>query len=85
MSWRTQITLTDEQYARLRALSEDTGLSMSELVRRALDRMYVRGAVEAIDESFGVWKGRRFTGAEYVERLRRGLGRRLRDVGGGDR
>ncbi len=40
MSHRTQITLTDKQYARLRAESEQTGLGLSELVRRAVDTSY---------------------------------------------
>jgi hypothetical protein len=31
-----------------------------------------------INGSFGAWRGRRFTGAKYVDRLRKGLGRRLR-------
>jgi hypothetical protein len=38
MSHRTQITLTDEQYERLRAESRETGLGLAEQVRRAVDR-----------------------------------------------
>jgi len=85
MSVRTQITLDDEQHRRLRAMSEDSGLSMSELVRRALDRTYAKRGVDAVRASFGAWKGRNFDGESYVESLRTGLDRRLRSVGGGGR
>jgi hypothetical protein len=85
MARRTQITITDEQHARLQTLSEETGLSMSELVRQALDRAYAGRGSEALEVSFGSWKGRRFNGEGYVERLRGGLGQRLRKLGGGAR
>lgn len=81
MSHRTQITLSDEEYARLKRESERTGLSLAELVRQALHRTY--GAVDAdvrekaIEESFGAWDRSGETGERYVEALRRGLDRRL--------
>ena len=77
MSRRTQITLSDEQYLRLTTLSRESGLSLSELIRRAVDRSYAAGRA-GLQASFGAWAGRRIDGEEYVERLRRGLGRRLR-------
>ena len=40
MAHRTQIVLTDAQYARLRDESERTGLALAELVRRAIDLHY---------------------------------------------
>ena len=81
MSHRTQITLTDEQYDRLRRESEQTGLGLAELVRRAVDQCY-RAANEddltrALDESFGSWTDREFDGFSYVDNLRRGMARRL--------
>jgi hypothetical protein len=82
MARRTQITLDEDQYRTLQAMSHETGLSMSELIRRAVDRTYVVGAKAAFDESFGAWKGRRLSGAEYVERTRRGLGARLENLDG---
>jgi ribbon-helix-helix protein len=85
MARRTQITLTEEQYERLTTLSEQTGVSLAELIRRAVDRTYAAGAAEALDESFGAWKGRRGDGAAYVERMRTGLAARLDRVGGGAR
>ncbi len=77
MSHRTQITLTEEQYSRLLTLSGETGLSLSELMRRALDRTYSGRGLQALAESFGAWSGRPLDGQAYVERLRRGLAARL--------
>lgn len=76
MSHRAQVTLTDEQYARLCEEARRTGLSFAELVRRAVDRAYpapAPGDLEAaLADSFGAWKDRDFDGEEYVERIRRG-------------
>jgi hypothetical protein len=83
MSHRTQITLTDEQYERLRAESQETGLGLAELVRRAVDRTY--GAADrdalraALDDSFGSWSGEE-DGAGYVDALRRGMEHRLTET-----
>ena len=86
MSHRTQITLTDDQYALLKRESKRTGLGLAELIRRAVMRTYGRGKPrdrDGFDASFGAWKRRDFDGAEYVERIRGpGLGYRLeRDYG----
>ena len=40
MAHRTQITLTNEQYVLLRQRSSRSGASISELLRRAVDRSY---------------------------------------------
>ena len=81
MSHRTQITLTDAQYARLREESRRSGLGLAALVRRALERHYGPApAVEvlaALDASFASWADRDFDGASYVEGRRRGMSRRL--------
>jgi hypothetical protein len=81
MSHRTQITLTDAQYARLREESERTGIGLAELVRRAVATVYGgsarRDALEVLDTSFGAWRGRTLDGEAYVEELRRGMARRL--------
>jgi len=78
VSHRTQITLTDGQYARLKRESEITGLGLAELVRRSLSatyRMHSTDRAAGLEESFGAWGGRDFDGEEYVERIRRpGLG-----------
>ncbi len=82
MSHRAQVTLTDEQYARLCEEARRTGLSFAELVRRAIEGSFADGPsteerLQALHESFGAWKDRDFDGEEYVERLRRGMARRL--------
>ena len=82
----TDIRLGEEQYRQLESESRRSGLSVEELVRRAVDRMYCPSAgverVRALAESFGAWRGEgedepAGDGAAYVERLRAGLGRRL--------
>lgn len=79
---RTQITLTDAQYARLRDESTRTGQSLAELIRRALDERYEALSdserLRLLDSAFSAWGKRAETGAEYVERIRSGTGRRLR-------
>jgi hypothetical protein len=80
MSHRTQITLTDAQYARLKRESERTGVGLAELIRRAVALAYGSGrpsSGEGIEASFGAWSDRDFDGEAYVDSLRRGLGRRL--------
>ena len=81
MGHRTQIILTDQQYARLLRESERTGVSLAELVRRAVDATFPdvapEDALERLDRSFGSWRDRDFDGAAYVEGLRRGMSRRL--------
>lgn len=88
MSHRTQITLTDEQYARLKDESSRSGVGLAELVRRAIDGRYGTGtrdvdeAVAALDATFGLWKDRDLDSVEYVRSLRGpGVGYRLRELG----
>jgi hypothetical protein len=79
---RTQITLTDMQYATLRDESKRSGLSLAELIRRAVDERYQAPStaerLRLLDAAFGGWTGRDESGAEYVERIRSGTRRRLR-------
>jgi hypothetical protein len=59
MSRKTQITLTDRQHAFLLAESSRTGLSLAELVRRAIDGTYrpqVRPRVRGYEISAALWK-----------------------------
>ena len=59
MSRKTQMTLTDRQHEFLVGESWRTGLSMAELVRRALDNEYRQGSrrrVRGFAVSAGVWK-----------------------------
>jgi hypothetical protein len=59
MGRRTHVMLTDEQHAFLRDESARTGLSIGELVRRALDYAYRpdgRRRVGGFEVALGVWK-----------------------------
>lgn len=78
---RTQISLTDAQYERLRSESASSGHSLAELIRRALDERYgtVSGAdrLKLMDSAFGGWIDHEEDGAAFVERVRTGTARRL--------
>lgn len=84
MGHRTQITLTEEQYDRLRRESERSGLSLAELVRRAVDRSHGsathRELLDALDASFGSWAELDLDGEGYVDALRQGMARRLSEA-----
>ncbi len=59
MSRKTQLTLTDRQHAYLIGESIRTGLSMAELMRRAIDKVYrpeLRPKVPGFELSLGLWK-----------------------------
>jgi hypothetical protein len=81
---RTQITLTDAQYVRLRDESARSGHSLAELVRRALDERYEvvsrPDRLRLFDSAFGAWAHRDEGGAAFVERVRSGTARRLRST-----
>jgi hypothetical protein len=80
---RTQIYLTDEEATALKRASKKSGLSMSDLIRTAVDEKFLSGEmtpadrIRAVEESFGAWKDRTETGEEYVERIRSGRLARL--------
>jgi hypothetical protein len=59
MSRKTQITLEDGQHELLKAEAAVAGVSMAELIRRAVDHVYrpwVRPRVRGYEVSVGVWK-----------------------------
>lgn len=82
---RTQIYLTDDEVALLDAEATRLGATRSELIRRAIRAQY--GSMDAASRrnallaSAGVWKGRTFTGSEYVEAIRGDLNKRLKRLG----
>ncbi len=82
---RTQIMLTDAQYTRLREESAQSGRSLAELVRQALDARYEpvpkADRLRLLDSAFGGWRGRSEDGGEFVERVRTGTARRLQAHG----
>jgi predicted transcriptional regulator len=82
---RTQIYLGDEELELLDRVARATGASRSELIRRAVRSTFgERSKVEklrALEASAGSWRGRPFTGAEYVTAIRGDLNERLRRLG----
>jgi Ribbon-helix-helix domain len=82
MSHRTQITLTDAQYKQLKERSMRTGVGIAELIRQALAGSATIAspgdAADALARTSGAWSRRDYDGRQYVERTRRGLGRKLR-------
>jgi hypothetical protein len=82
MSQKTQIVLHDRQHAFLRDEADRTGLSMAELIRRAVDTVYrpeTRQRHRGLEVQVGVWRapdaamvGRRAPSPGVMERLRRG-------------
>lgn len=82
---RTQITLTDEELELLDRAAQATGASRSELIRRAIQTAYgSRSKTErtvALKRSAGAWRGREFTGADYVDAIRGNLDDRLSELG----
>jgi len=59
MGRRFQVTLDDRQHLYLRDEAERTGLSMAELLRRAVDatyRPYSRYRARGVELSVGVWR-----------------------------
>jgi hypothetical protein len=59
VSRKTQITLEDKQHELLKAEAAIAGVSMAELIRRAVDRVYrpwTRPTVRGYEVNFGVWK-----------------------------
>lgn len=73
---RTQIYLTDEEWKALQEARQKEGVSMSALIRQAIDEYYLKrrpGAFrKALAEVAGMWADREDLGSteEYVRNLR---------------
>ena len=82
---RTQIYLGEEELELLDRVGRATGASRSELIRRAVRSTFGEKTkdekLRALEASAGSWRGRRFTGAEYVDAIRGDLNERLRLLG----
>jgi hypothetical protein len=78
---RTQIYLRIEELELLDRVARATGASRSELVRRAVRSTFGQPTkadkLLALDASAGSWRGRSFTGSEYVDSARGDLDERL--------
>ena len=82
---RTQVYLSADELELLDRVARETGASRSELIRRAVRSTFGEKTkaerLRALQASAGSWKGRRFTGSEYVDARRGDLNERLREVG----
>jgi Ribbon-helix-helix protein, copG family len=83
---RTQIYLGEDELELLDRASQETGASRSELIRRAVRSTFGRESKEeklsGLHASAGSWRGRRRSGAEYVDAMRGGdLNERLGRLG----
>lgn len=71
---RTQIHLGDAEIKLLDAVAASSGASRSELIRRAIRAQYGTAdraeRLAGLRRSGGSWRGRSYTGAEYVEAIR---------------
>jgi Arc/MetJ-type ribon-helix-helix transcriptional regulator len=82
---RTQIYLGEEELELLDRVARATGASRSELIRRAVRSTFGERTkaekLRALEASAGSWRGRRFTGADYVDTIRSDLNQRPRRLG----
>jgi hypothetical protein len=82
---RTQVYLGTEELELLDRASRVAGASRSELIRRAIREAFGASSKtdrgRALAASAGSWRGRSFTGAEYVDAVRGDLNDRLRRLG----
>jgi hypothetical protein len=74
---RTQISLTDADRALLDRQSSETGLSISALIRNAVQQSYgsihdLTNDLDLLRSAFGGWTDQRESGEGYVENLRQG-------------
>jgi hypothetical protein len=71
---RTQVYLGEDELKLLERASRETGASRSELIRRAVRSTFgtqgTEAKLHALQVSAGSWRGRRQSGAEYVDSLR---------------
>lgn len=81
---RTQLYLDDRAHARLHELARQQGRTISDLVREAIDRVYLAHGnddlLSAFDKVVGIWSDRKDLGSTraYVRRLRTSTGRKKR-------
>lgn len=82
---RTQVYIGEEELEALDNAARTAGASRSELIRRAVRESYglktKADRRRALQASAGSWKGRSFTGAEYVDAVRGDLNERLNRLG----
>jgi Arc/MetJ-type ribon-helix-helix transcriptional regulator len=84
---RTQIYLSDSELDLLDQARAASGASRSELIRRAVQRVYGKATSSeerrrVLRETAGAWSDRSFTGADYVDAIRGDLNERLARLDG---
>jgi len=70
---RTQVYLSEKEIAVLSSISLSAKVSMSELIREAIDKCYSNkkyDIVEAMNKVGGIWKNKKGLNADYVRNLR---------------
>lgn len=67
---RTLVDLPDSELEQLTALSRLRKTSRAELIRQAVAGYLARNKA-GMEDSFGLWKGRREDGVAFQDRLRR--------------
>jgi hypothetical protein len=82
---RTQVYLGSDELELLDRVARATGASRSELVRRAVRRTFGQPTkadrLQALAASAGSWRGRDFTGSQYVDSVRGDPSERLGRLG----
>lgn len=80
---RTQIYLDEDLIKILKIESKIKGVRMSELIREALRKEYLKGEkkIYIVDEIAGLWRNRKLNVDKYIRSFRRG--KRLRRLYGG--
>jgi len=82
---RAQVYLGAEELRLLDRVARATGASRSELIRRAVRSTFGEKTkaekLQALAASAGSWRGRRLSGADYVDTIRGDLNQRLRRLG----
>lgn len=68
---RTIIELPPDQLEALEVLCSRDGISRAEAIRRAVASFVVQSGASSAGQAFGLWRGRRESGLEYQERLRK--------------
>lgn len=83
---RTQVYLGPGELELLDRVTQATGASRSELIRRAIHSTFGEPTkaqrLRALEASAGSWNGRSLTGADYVDAMRGDLNERLRKLTG---
>jgi len=68
---KTTIEINENKNRALRTLAQQRGVSMSQLVREAIDHFLQVVVPKGTKESFGIWRGKGRDGLDYERRLRK--------------